>query len=123
MTEAALLLVRKLNQARAGAGKPSGDTATAPKPIWEEILELTADVPDEDWAKLPPDLAVQHDHYIYGTPKRTIEKFDNIIKFQIITYKNINNISTRIGGGHPDAPPLARLAANNAVSSGYDGQF
>lgn len=40
------------------------------KPIWEEILELTADVPDEEWDKLPVYGAEQHDHYIYGTPKR-----------------------------------------------------
>jgi len=26
---------------------------------------LTADVPDEEWDKLPIDLAEQHDHYIY----------------------------------------------------------
>lgn len=44
--------------------------ASAEKPIWEEILELTADVPDEEWDKLPTDLAEQHDHYLYGTPKR-----------------------------------------------------
>ena len=31
---------------------------------------MTADVPDEEWDKLPTDLAEQHDHYIYGTPKR-----------------------------------------------------
>jgi Arc/MetJ-type ribon-helix-helix transcriptional regulator len=73
MTEAALLLVQKLNQAQAAAGQPTADEAVAPapKPIWEEILELTADVPDEEWDKLPTDLAEQHDHYIYGTPKRT----------------------------------------------------
>ncbi|HZW33153.1 MAG TPA: hypothetical protein VFF52_20725 [Isosphaeraceae bacterium] len=39
-------------------------------PIWEEILELTADVPDEVGDKLPTDLSEPHDHYIYGTPKR-----------------------------------------------------
>jgi hypothetical protein len=42
------------------------------KPVWEEILEMTADVPDEVWDKLPADLAEQHDHYIYGTPKRPV---------------------------------------------------
>ncbi len=42
------------------------------KPVWEEILDLTADVPDEEWDKLPVDLAEQHDHYIYGIPKRPI---------------------------------------------------
>ena len=40
------------------------------KPIWERIQDLTADVPDEEWDKLPTDLAEQHDHYLYGTPKR-----------------------------------------------------
>ena len=34
----------------------------ADRPIWEEILELTADVPDEEWDKRPTDLAEQHDH-------------------------------------------------------------
>lgn len=40
------------------------------KPIWEVAREIFADVPDEEWAKLPVDGAEQHDHYIYGTPKR-----------------------------------------------------
>jgi Arc/MetJ-type ribon-helix-helix transcriptional regulator len=40
------------------------------KPIWEEILEMTADVPDEEWDKLPSDLTEQHHHYIYGVRKR-----------------------------------------------------
>ena len=34
------------------------------------IRELWADMPDEVRAKLPDDGASQHDHYIYGTPKR-----------------------------------------------------
>ena len=40
------------------------------RPIWEEILALTADIPPEELAKPPSDGASQHDHYIYGTPKR-----------------------------------------------------
>ena len=39
-------------------------------PIWERILALTADMPPEELDKLPRDGASQHDHYIYGTPKR-----------------------------------------------------
>jgi antitoxin component of MazEF toxin-antitoxin module len=39
-------------------------------PIWERILALTADAPPEELAKLPTDGASQHDHYLYGTPKR-----------------------------------------------------
>jgi antitoxin component of MazEF toxin-antitoxin module len=40
------------------------------RPIWERIAEMVADVPPEELAKLPTDGASQHDHYIYGTPKR-----------------------------------------------------
>lgn len=72
MTEAANLLLQKLNQAPAAAGKPAASeaAATAHKPIWEEIEEITASVPDEEFLKLPVDGAEQHDHYIYGLPKR-----------------------------------------------------
>ena len=40
------------------------------RPIEEFITELAAQVPEEEWDLLPPDLSEQHDHYIYGTPKR-----------------------------------------------------
>jgi hypothetical protein len=42
------------------------------KPIWEEIEELTAAIPDEEFLKLPADGAEQLDHYIYGSPKRLL---------------------------------------------------
>jgi len=38
--------------------------------LGEQIAEIFADVSDEEWEKLPRDGAEQHDHYIYGTPKR-----------------------------------------------------
>jgi hypothetical protein len=44
--------------------------ATSKKPIWEVIEEIMADVPDEEFDKLPKDGASEHDHYIYGTPKK-----------------------------------------------------
>lgn len=40
------------------------------RPIWEVIREISAEVPDEEWAKLPTDGAEQHDHYLYGSPKK-----------------------------------------------------
>ncbi len=46
-------------------------SASQHKPIWEEIEEITASVPDEEFEKLPVDGAEQHDHYIYGIPKRS----------------------------------------------------
>ena len=41
------------------------------KHVWEVAAKLVAAIPEEDLARLPVDGAVQHDHYIYGTPKRT----------------------------------------------------
>jgi Arc/MetJ-type ribon-helix-helix transcriptional regulator len=72
MTEAAYLLLKKLDQERT-VNPPTineGATAAAHKPVWERILERSAAIPDEEWGKLPTDLAEQHDHYLYGTPKR-----------------------------------------------------
>ena len=40
-------------------------------PIWEQIVILTADAPLEELLKPPTDGASQHDHYLYGTPKRS----------------------------------------------------
>ncbi len=40
------------------------------KPIWEQFAEAFDEVPDEELARLPTDLAAQVDHYVYGLPKR-----------------------------------------------------
>ncbi len=42
----------------------------ARRPLAARIREIWADMPDEVRAKLPADGASQHDHYIYGVPKR-----------------------------------------------------
>ena len=42
------------------------------KPIWQIAQEIMADVPPEIIDQLPIDGAEQHDHYIYGTPKREL---------------------------------------------------
>jgi hypothetical protein len=54
-------------------GSPPSDThapSARRKPIWEVAEELRKSIPAEEWDKLPVDGAAQHDHYIYGTPKR-----------------------------------------------------
>jgi SPP1 gp7 family putative phage head morphogenesis protein len=38
--------------------------------VWELFERMRAQITPEDLAKLPRDLAAEHDHYIYGTPKR-----------------------------------------------------
>jgi hypothetical protein len=44
--------------------------SAAERPLWEKIDELIQQVPDEEFARLPEDGSEQHDHYIYGLPKR-----------------------------------------------------
>jgi hypothetical protein len=46
-------------------------TAPPRKHIWEIADELFDDIPEEELERLPTDGAAQHDHYIYGTPKRS----------------------------------------------------
>ncbi len=46
--------------------EPSGES----RPIWEVLLDNLKDVPLEEFAKLPKDGASEHDHYLYGHPKR-----------------------------------------------------
>ncbi len=41
------------------------------RPIWQVIDELMRDVPEEILHQSPADGAEQHDHYLYGAPKRT----------------------------------------------------
>ena len=76
MTEAARLLLQQLHQRQAppppAAVASDQPSPLAHKPIWEEIDEITAGIPDEEFLELPADGASQHDHYIYGTPKRPV---------------------------------------------------
>jgi len=38
--------------------------------IWDEIELLSRQVSPEEWAKVPPDLSENIDHYLYGSPKK-----------------------------------------------------
>jgi hypothetical protein len=40
------------------------------RPLWQIVEEISSQVPLEEWEKLPSDGAEQHDHYLYGSPKR-----------------------------------------------------
>ena len=37
--------------------------------LLERIKEIQAQVPAEEWDKLPHDGSINHDHYLYGSPK------------------------------------------------------
>ena len=69
--EAVVAEALHLLQKRDENHTPSDDSEEEEhRPIWEVIQEITKDVPKEAWEKLPSDGALEHDHYIYGTPKR-----------------------------------------------------
>ena len=38
--------------------------------IWEVIADMMRDVPLQEFDDLPRDGASEHDHYLYGSPKR-----------------------------------------------------
>lgn len=38
--------------------------------IWDSFSSFTENIPEDVLDQLPTDGAEQHDHYIYGTPKR-----------------------------------------------------
>jgi Arc/MetJ-type ribon-helix-helix transcriptional regulator len=75
MTQAASLLLERLKHEQSEVvpeqiERDEEPAALPRKPIWERIVERSAAIPDEEWDKLPVDGAEQHDHYLYGTPKR-----------------------------------------------------
>jgi hypothetical protein len=53
-------------------GTPAAVPQEARTPIWEALIEASLEIPDEELDLLPTDGATQHDHYIYGTPKRPV---------------------------------------------------
>ena len=40
------------------------------RPIWEVIVEIGAQIPDEVWATVPDDASINYKHYLYGAPKK-----------------------------------------------------
>jgi predicted transcriptional regulator len=44
--------------------------ASQERALWEELVTIGQRAAEEDPTPLPADLAAQHDHYAYGTPKR-----------------------------------------------------
>jgi hypothetical protein len=39
------------------------------RPIWDVIAEIGDSIPKEEWDKVPDDLSINLDHYLYGAPK------------------------------------------------------
>ena len=42
------------------------------RPIWEIIEEISSQAPPGTWDNVPSDGSVNHDHYLYGAPKKNL---------------------------------------------------
>jgi hypothetical protein len=42
------------------------------RPIWEIIEEISSQAPPGTWDTVPSDGSVNHDHYLYGAPKKKL---------------------------------------------------
>ena len=66
-------LAQKMKLTSESVGQETENTDDTPSHTGKTLLQLaddfTTDLPDETLAQLPRDGAVEHDHYIYGTPK------------------------------------------------------
>jgi hypothetical protein len=58
------MVEKMLSEQEAAQGRMSA------RPLWELAEEISAQVPFDEWQKLPADGAEQHDHFLYGSPKR-----------------------------------------------------
>ena len=38
--------------------------------LWAKFDEIRARIPDDAWDDIPPDLSINLDHYLYGSPKK-----------------------------------------------------
>jgi len=64
-------LVREaLDKILADTPVEPSEQKSEPRPIWDVILDNMSDIPPDEFARLPNDGASEHDHYLYGHPKR-----------------------------------------------------
>ena len=47
-----------------------GQKSPPAKTLWDAIQDIVKDVPGDVWERLPTDGSEQHDHYLYGSPKK-----------------------------------------------------
>jgi hypothetical protein len=67
LSDTKLEIVKHLINSVIHRKEPQYDT-TVP-PIWEIATQIGAEIPREEWAKVPGDLSKNVDHYLYGSPK------------------------------------------------------
>ncbi len=68
--KAATLPIEQQQEVLALAEKLAAINAAPQKSMWAEVREIMQDMPEEVWEQMPRDGAEQHDHYLYGSPKK-----------------------------------------------------
>ncbi len=62
---------RKTRAAGESLGTP--DIPHAPgQPLWEIIVEIGTQIPQQEWTKVPEDASINYKHYLYGAPKKKV---------------------------------------------------
>ena len=59
-------------QPTPGESDTVSPTTTPQRPIWEIIVELGAQISEEEWAKVPDDASINYKHYLYGAPPKSL---------------------------------------------------
>jgi Arc/MetJ-type ribon-helix-helix transcriptional regulator len=52
-------------------GEPATEKEKRPATLYELFEPIWASVPEEEWEKLPRDLAQNYEHYLYGSKKQS----------------------------------------------------
>jgi hypothetical protein len=72
LLDEALEVLQEQERLHHPADEAPSPPAARPKSLGEIAAELFGEIPEEELARLPVDGAAQHDHYIYGLPKRSL---------------------------------------------------
>jgi hypothetical protein len=71
--EAFAELVLREKSREASASREQGNLPRGPgEPFWKSFTSQVHALPDAVFERLPTDGASEHDHYLYGAPKRSV---------------------------------------------------
>jgi hypothetical protein len=69
---AELVLREKSREALDASREQSGPSPEPAEPFWKAFIGQVHALPDAVFKRLPTDAASEHDHYLYGTSKRSV---------------------------------------------------
>jgi hypothetical protein len=63
------LFLKQQQQQSTSEPEPSTSSEGGIASLLDLVAQIHAQVPPEEWEKIPHDLSINHDHYLYGSPK------------------------------------------------------